>query len=324
MKILITGVTGMVGSHLAEYVLAEHPTVEVHGLVRWRSPKDNIRAIEKKLTLHLGDLRDLSGLTNLLTRIQPDRIFHLAAQSYVDQSFAAPIDTLDTNIIGTANLLEAIRLSKTDPKIHICSSSEVYGQVRPDEVPISENNVLRPASPYAVSKVGEDMLGLQYFLSYGIKTLRTRMFTHTGPRRGSVFAESTFAEQIAERELGLASGPVKHGNLDSVRTITHVKDAVRAYWTLLEKCPPGEVYNIGGKETLTVGRILDILASHATVPITREVDPARLRPSDVTLQIPDISKFEKATGWTPSISMEETLVDLLNYHRIRLKSLYLK
>lgn len=323
MKILITGVTGMVGSHLAEYVLAEHPTVEVHGLVRWRSPKDNIRAIEKKLTLHLGDLRDLSGLTNLLTRIQPHRIFHLAAQSYVDQSFAAPIDTLDTNIIGTANLLEAIRLSKTDPKVHICSSSEVYGQVRPDEVPISENNVLRPASPYAVSKVGEDMLGLQYFLSYGIKTLRTRMFTHTGPRRGSVFAESTFAEQIAERELGLASGPVKHGNLDSVRTITHVKDAVQAYWTLLEKCPPGEVYNIGGKETLTVGKILDILASHATVSITREVDPARLRPSDVTLQIPDISKFEKATGWTPRISMEETLVDLLNYHRARLKSLYL-
>ena len=322
MKILITGVTGMVGSHLAEYVLAEHPSVEVHGLVRWRSPKDNIRAIEKKVKLHLGDLRDLSGLTNLLTRVQPDRIFHLAAQSYVDQSFAAPIDTLDTNILGTANLLEAIRLSKTDPRIHICSSSEVYGQVRPEEVPINEDNVLRPASPYAVSKVGEDMLGLQYFLSYGIKTLRTRMFTHTGPRRGSVFAESTFAEQIAERELGLATGPVKHGNLDSVRTITHAKDAVRAYWTLLEKCPPGEVYNIGGKETLTVGRILDILASHASVPITREVDPARLRPSDVTLQIPDVSKFEKATGWLPRISMEETLLDLLNYHRVRLKALY--
>ncbi len=324
MKILITGVTGMVGSHLAEYVLAEHRDVEIHGLLRWRSPKDNIRPILNRLNLHLGDLRDLSGLTNLLSRVRPERIFHLAAQSYVDQSFAAPIDTLDTNIIGTANLLEAIRLSKTDPVIHICSSSEVYGQVRPDEVPITESNVLRPASPYAVSKVGEDMLGLQYFLSYGIKTLRTRMFTHTGPRRGSVFAESTFAEQIAERELGLAQGPIKVGNLDSVRTITHVKDAVRAYWTLLEKCPPGEVYNIGGEETATIGKILDILKSHATVAVTHEVDPARLRPSDVTLQIPDVSKFRKATGWAPTISMEETLLDLLNYHRVRLKNLYSK
>ena len=324
MKILITGVTGMVGSHLAEYVLAEHRDVEIHALLRWRSPKDNIRPIINRLNLHLGDLRDLSGLTNLLTKVRPERIFHLAAQSYVDQSFAAPVDTLDTNIIGTANLLEAIRLSKTDPIIHICSSSEVYGQVRPDEVPINENNVLRPASPYAVSKVGEDMLGLQYFLSYGIKTLRTRMFTHTGPRRGSVFAESTFAEQIAERELGLAQGPIKVGNLDSVRTITHVKDAVRAYWTLLEKCPPGEVYNIGGEETATIGKILDILKSHAAVAVTHEVDPARLRPSDVTLQIPDVSKFKKATGWAPTISMEETLLDLLNYHRVRLKSLYSK
>lgn len=324
MKILITGVTGMVGSHLADFVLAEHPTVEIHGLLRWRSPRDNIRPILNRLALHLGDLRDLGSLTNLLGRIKPERIFHLAAQSYVDQSFAAPIDTLDTNIIGTANLLEAIRLSKIDPLIHICSSSEVYGQVRSEEVPITENNVLRPASPYAVSKVGEDMLGLQYFLSYGIRTLRTRMFTHTGPRRGSVFAESTFAEQIAERELGLAEGPVKVGNLDSVRTITHVKDAVRAYWQLLEKCPPGEVYNIGGEETATIGKILEILKAHATVPITHEVDPARLRPSDVTLQIPDISKFKKATGWSPAISMEQTLVDLLNYHRVRLKSLYSK
>lgn len=324
MRILITGITGMVGSHLADYVLAEQKGVEVHGLVRWRSPKDNILPILNKVTLHLGDLRDLSGLINILNKVKPEKIFHLAAQSYVDQSFAAPVDTLDTNILGTANLLEAMRHTKSEAKIHICSSSEVYGQVRADEVPINENNVLRPASPYAVSKVGEDMLGLQYFLSYGIKTLRTRMFTHTGPRRGSVFAESTFAEQIAERELGLAQGPVKHGNLDSVRTITHVKDAVRAYWTLLEKCPPGEVYNIGGSETITIGKLLDILKSHATVPITQEVDPARLRPSDVTLQIPDVSKFEKATGWKPVISMEDTLLDLLNYHRQRLKALYVK
>ncbi len=324
MRILITGVTGMVGSHLADYILATHPGVEVHGLIRWRSPKDNIRPVLNQLKLHLADLRDMSSLINLFNRIKPERIFHLAAQSYVDQSFAAPIDTLDTNVIGTANLLEAIRLSKIDPMVHICSSSEVYGQVTPDEVPISENNVLRPASPYAVSKVGEDMLGLQYFLSYGIKTLRTRMFTHTGPRRGNVFAESTFAEQIAERELGLAEGPVKVGNLDSVRTITHVKDAVRAYWMLLEKCPPGEVYNIGSGQSVTVGEILEILKSQASVPISHEVDPLRLRPSDVTLQIPDVSKFQRATGWSPMISMQDTLIDLLNYHRVQLRRAYNK
>ncbi len=309
----------MVGSHLADYILTQHPNVEVHGLVRWRSPKDNILQIVDKICLHLGDLQDLSSLTNLLRTIQPEGIFHLAAQSYVDQSFAAPVSTLDTNVIGTANLLEAIRLSGTDPLIHICSSSEVYGQVKPAEVPITEDNAFRPASPYAVSKVGEDMLALQYHLSYGLKTFRTRMFTHTGPRRGSVFAESTFAEQIAERELGISNGPVKVGNLDSIRTITHVRDAVRAYWMLLKDCNPGEVYNIGGEETATIGEILEILKANAQVPIEHVIDPARLRPSDVTLQIPDVSKFKTATGWAPAVSMEQTLIDLLNYHRIRLK-----
>jgi len=309
----------MVGSHLADYILTQHPNVEVHGLVRWRSPKDNILQIVDKICLHLGDLQDLSSLTNLLRTIQPEGIFHLAAQSYVDQSFAAPVSTLDTNVIGTANLLEAIRLSGTDPLIHICSSSEVYGQVKPEEVPITEDNAFRPASPYAVSKVGEDMLALQYHLSYGLKTFRTRMFTHTGPRRGSVFAESTFAEQIAERELGISNGPVKVGNLDSIRTITHVRDAVRAYWMLLKDCNPGEVYNIGGEETATIGEILEILKANAQVPIEHVIDPARLRPSDFTLQIPDVSKFKTATGWAPAVSMEQTLIDLLNYHRIRLK-----
>lgn len=314
----------MVGSHLAEYILAEHPNVEVHGLVRWRSPKDNILDILDGITLHLGDLKDLPSLAGILKQVKPDRIFHLAAQSYVDQSFAAPVETLDANVIGTANLLEAVRLVGVDPMIHICSSSEVYGQVKPDEVPIRETNPFRPASPYAVSKVGEDMLALQYFLSYGIKTVRTRMFTHTGPRRGSVFAESTFAEQIVQRELGLADGPIKVGNLDSVRTITHVRDAVKAYWLLLEKCPPGEVYNIGGSETATIGEVLEVLKSEASVSVEHEVDPARLRPSDVTLQIPDISKFVTETGWSPEISMEQTLIDLLNYHRNRLRKLSAK
>jgi len=319
MRILITGITGMVGSHLAEYVLAHHPEVEVHGMVRWRSPRDNIRAIQDRVRLHEAELRDLSSLVRVLDTVKPERIFHLAAQSYVSASYTAPADTLHTNVIGTTNLLDAIRLTKIDPRVHICSSSEVYGQVREDEVPIRESNEFRPASPYAVSKCGEDMIALQYFLSYGIETIRTRMFTHTGPRRGDVFAESAFAKQIAEVEAGLRPNPIKVGNLNSVRTFADVGDAVRAYWLLLEHCTPGEVYNIGGERTMTVGEMLDVLIGMAGCRIQYEVDPALVRPSDVTLQIPDTSKFRAATGWAPTIPLETTLRDLLNYQRGRIR-----
>jgi len=319
MRILITGITGMVGSHLAEYVLAHHPDVEVHGMVRWRSPRANLVKTAGRVTLHEGELRDLHSLVRVLETVRPERIFHLAAQSYVSASFTAPADTLHTNVIGTTNLLDAVRLTGIDPRIHICSSSEVYGQVRPDEVPIRESNEFRPASPYAVSKCGEDMIALQYFLSYGIQTIRTRMFTHTGPRRGDVFAESAFAKQIAEVESGRKPNPIKVGNLNSVRTFADVSDAVRAYWLLLEKCPPGEVYNIGGERTMTVGEMLDVLIGMAGCRIRYEVDPALVRPSDVTLQIPDTSKFRAATGWEPQVPLETTLRDLLDYHRGRIR-----
>jgi GDPmannose 4,6-dehydratase/GDP-4-dehydro-6-deoxy-D-mannose reductase len=308
----------MVGSHLAEYVLENHPEYDVHGLTRWRSPLDNIRGILDRVTLHNADVRDLNSMIGLLDEVKPTKIFHLAAQSYVTVSFNTPADTLTTNVIGTTNLLDAVRITGIDPVIHICSSSEVYGQVRPDEVPITENNPFRPASPYAVSKVGEDMIALQYFLSYGIKTIRTRMFTHTGPRRGDVFAESAFAKQIAEIEAGVRDNPMRVGNLASVRTLADVRDAVKAYWLLLEKCEPGEVYNIGGVQTMKIGDILDMLASFVDCEIRHEVDPALLRPSDVTLQIPDISKFQDATGWKPEIPVETTMLDLLDYHRARI------
>ena len=318
--VLITGITGFVGSHLAEYVLAEHPDVKVVGLARWRSPKDNIEGILDKIQLVYGDLEDLPSLLALLSKERPDAIFHLAAQSYVDFSFISPITTLESNVIGTANLLEAVKSLKTssdyDPVIHICSSSEVYGQVKEDEVPIKESNTFRPASPYAVSKVGEDMLGQQYWLSWKIKTIRTRMFTHTGPRRGDVFAESNFAKQIAAIEAGVQPPVVKVGNLDSVRTFSDVRDAVRAYWMLVEKCTPGEVYNVGGVETMTVGEMLDKLIAMSKVKdIKVEIDQARLRPSDVTLQIPSIDKFQKETGWKPEIPFNVTLKDMLDYWR---------
>ena len=315
MKVLITGITGMVGSHLAEYFLSSFPEIEVHGLVRWRSPLRNIQKILPRIRLHQGDLRDLNSLVLLLREVRPDRIHHLAAQSYVDMSFVAPADTLNSNIIGTVNLMDAVRIVGISPRIHICSSSEVYGQVLPDEVPIKESTPLRPASPYAVSKVGEDMIAFQYGLSYRLDLVRTRMFTHTGPRRGDVFAESSFARQIAEIELNRQNGPVRVGNLESVRTLADVRDAVRAYKLLLDKCPGGEVYNIGGNETMTVGDILKTLKSLARVPIEHVVDPARLRPSDVTLQIPDTSRFHSATGWQPQIPARQTLSDLLDYQR---------
>ena len=320
MKALITGITGFVGSHLAEYILNEQPGVEVVGLVRWRSPKDNVQGVLDRITLRYGDLHDLPSLMALLGELRPEIIFHLAAQSYVDFSFIAPIDTLQTNVIGTANLLDAVRQLKQahgyDPIIHICSSSEVYGQVREDEVPIRETNPLRPASPYAVSKVGEDMLAFQYWTSWKVRTLRSRMFTHTGPRRGEVFVLSNFAKQVAAMEAGLQEPVLKVGNLDSIRTFSDVRDAVRAYWLLVTRCEPGEVYNIGGNETMSIRQMLDrLLAVTPQKKIKIQVDPARLRPSDVTLQIPCIDKFVSATGWQPQIRFEQTMRDVLDYWR---------
>ncbi|OGO43578.1 MAG: GDP-mannose 4,6-dehydratase [Chloroflexi bacterium RBG_16_58_8] len=317
---MITGITGFVGSHLADYILDNVPDTPVYGLARWRSPLDNVRHILDRVTLVYGDLLDMPSLKAVLSGHRPDIIFHLAAQSYVPFSFTSPVVTLQTNVIGTCNLLEAVKELKLadgyDPVVHVCSSSEVYGQVREDEVPITEDVPFRPASPYAVSKVAEDRLAYQYWLSWKIKTVTTRMFTHTGPRRGEVFVTSNFAKQIAAIEAGRQPPVIKVGNLESVRTFLDVKDAVKAYWLLVTKCPPGEVYNIGGVETMTVGEMLKKLLKLSKVKSIRvETDPARLRPSDVTLQIPCIDKFQAATGWRPVIKFDRTLADLLDYWR---------
>lgn len=313
MKALITGITGFVGSHLAEFLLQRN--LEVHGMKRWRSSVGLIAGILKDVQLHECDLRDSHAVIRLIRAVAPDRIYHLAAQSYVPASFTCPVDTFEVNACGTINLLEAVRMADIDPRIHICSSSEVYGQVLPEEVPIKETNMLRPASPYAVSKVAEDMLGYQYHESYKLQTIRTRAFTHTGPRRGEVFVESTFAKQIADIEKGRQQPVLRVGNLDSIRTFLDVRDICDAYYLCAEKGVPGEVYNIGGKRTLSVREMLDYLLSLTSAKIKVEVDPARLRPSDVTLQIPDISKFVAQTGWAPEIPFEKTMTDLLEYWR---------
>ena len=328
-KVLITGISGFVGSHLADYILKHFPKVAILGLVRWRFPKDNIVHILDKIELCYGDLTDLSSLKAILSQHRPEIIFHLAAQSYVDFSFSAPVATLQANAIGTANLLEVIKelklSSNYDPVIHVCSSSEVYGQVKKQEVPIKETNPFRPASPYAVSKVAEDMLALQYWLSWKIKTIRSRMFTHTGPRRGEVFVLSNFAKQVASIEAGKNSPVVKVGNLDSIRTFLDVRDAVEAYWLLVNKCEPGEVYNIGGVETMSIGEMLKkLLQLSSRKDIKVEVDHLRLRPSDVTLQIPSIEKFKKITNWKPQVKFDITLEDTLNYWRDYYKNLGLR
>jgi GDP-4-dehydro-6-deoxy-D-mannose reductase len=315
MKALITGITGFAGSHLAEYLLAEHPEVEVFGTYRWRSRRENIGNLEGRVSLVDTDLRDYSSVHSTLENCRPDLIFHLAAQSFVPASWTGPNETLITNIAGQTNLFEAILRLELDPVVQIACSSEEYGLVLPDEVPIKETNPLRPLSPYAVSKVGQDLLAYQYFKSYGLKAVRTRGFNHTGPRRGDVFVTSNFARQLVMIENGLREPVIRVGNLDAVRDFTDVRDMVRAYWLAVTKATPGEVYNIASGVGITIRELLDQLIDLSTAEVTIEVDPERLRPSDVETLVGDSSKFREETGWEPLVPWEQTLRDLLEYWR---------
>jgi GDP-4-dehydro-6-deoxy-D-mannose reductase len=317
MRALITGITGFAGSHLAEHLLAEHPEVEVFGSYRWRSRMDNIDHLLDRVRLVETDLRDATSAHHLVAEVRPDLVFHLAAQSFVPASWTAPAETLGTNLIGQTHLFEAIRAMGLDPVVHIACSSEEYGLVLPDEVPIQETNPLRPLSPYAVSKVGQDLLGYQYFKSYGMKIVRTRGFNHTGPRRGEVFVSSNFAKQVARIEAGLQAPVLEVGNLDSVRDFSDVRDIVRAYWLAARQATPGEVYNLSSGRGIKIRELVDQLRALSGVPIEVRVDPARLRPSDVEVLIGDSSKFRAETGWEPRIPLERTLSDLLDYWRYR-------
>lgn len=319
MKVLITGITGFVGSHLAEYCLALDEPVEVVGICRWRSRRENIEHLGDAVEMHECDLRDASSVQKLLADVRPQRIFHLAAQSYVPSSWNAPAETITTNVIGQLNIFEAMREIDLDARIQIAGSSEEYGLVHPHEAPITEDNPLRPLSPYAVSKVAQDTLAYQYHQSYGLQAIRTRAFNHTGPRRGDVFVTSNFAKQIAGIEAGLRE-PVMHvGDLTPERDFTDVRDIVRAYWLCLEHCEPGEVYNIASGKAYRIQQVLDMLLAHSDVDIEVRQDPARLRPSDVPLLLGDNSKFYKATGWKPEIPFEQTAADLLDYWRERVR-----
>lgn len=312
---LITGITGSGGSYLAEHIVEHHPDYAVHGIARWHSTStaNNLKEIAGKAVVHECDLTDFSSVLAVLKKVKPELIFHIASHANVRAGFITPLSVLQNNIMGTANLLEAIRAAEIDPVVQLCSTSEVYGQVDPKNVPITEDCPIQPSSPYAVSKVTQDLLGLTYFRCYQMKIIRTRMFAYLNPRRTDLFA-TAFARQVARIEAGLQDGLV-HGNLDSTRTIIDVRDAMGAYWEAIVKCKPGEAYNIGGTTTITVGEFLELLKKLAKKPIPSRVDPALIRPADVTLQIPSIDKFVKATGWKPQYSFEQSVEHLLSYWR---------
>ena len=314
-RALITGITGSGGSYLADFIVENHPEAEVHGIARWHStavPR-NLEKLHGKATVHECDLNDFAATLSVLKKVKPDVIFHLASHANVRASFTNPIAVMENNVKSTSNLLEAIRLAEIDPVVQICSTSEVYGQVDPKNVPIKEDCPLNHSKPYAVSKVAQDLLGFVYWRSYGIKVIRTRMFAYLNPRRDDLFATS-FAKQGARIETGLQK-ELLHGNLDSTRTLIDVRDAMESYWVAAEKCRFGEAYNIGGNTVITVGEFLDVLKKKAKCEIPSRVDSSLLRPADVTLQIPDVAKFTQETGWRPKYSFEESVEFLLGHCR---------
>jgi GDP-4-dehydro-6-deoxy-D-mannose reductase len=318
VRVLITGITGMAGSHLAEFILERVPGVEIYGNCRWRSLTDNIDGFRDRVCLIEADVRDASSMRRLVKDAAPDLLFHLAAQSNVVTSWHAPADTMTTNIIGELNLLEAVRDAGRPCRILIAGSSEEYGCILPHELPVKETNDLRPLSPYAVSKVAQDLMAFQYSRSYGLGIVRTRAFNHTGPRRLDVFVESGIARQLVEIEKGRRGPVLLVGNLKPVRDYTDVRDMVRAYWMALEKGKAGEVYNISSHRRIAIGGILDVLLKISGVSAEVREDPAMRRPYDAPVIYGDSTAFRDLTGWEPSITIEKTLEDILDYWRARI------
>lgn len=329
LKLLITGITGQVGSQLADYVL-ENTDLDVIGMMRWQEPMDNLYHLtdrinkKNRISLYYSDLSDYSSITRMLKDVRPDYISHLAAQSYPKTSFNIPIETLQTNIIGTANLLENIRqmqeIDGYNPVVHVCSSSEVYGRAQPG-VSLSEDTPFHGASPYSISKIGTDHLGRFYGEAYGIRTFVTRMGTHSGPRRSDVFFESTVAKQIALIEAGLQEPVIKVGNLSSTRTFQDARDAVRAYFMLLRASERGDIrcgeyFNIAGEEVFQLPEVIDLLLSMGTrkdIKVTTDED--RMRPIDADYQMFDNTKIRSTIDWKPEIPARQMFQDLLNHWR---------
>ena len=313
-KILITGITGSGGSYLAECLVDKG--MEVLGTSRWHSTSahKNLKNVKDKIKVLSCDLCDFSSIYKILRNNKPDAIFHLASLANVRDSFDNPLSVYNNNVNVTLNLLESVRTLKEEsgynPHIQICSTSEVYGQVDPKNVPIKETCPLQPINPYASSKLAQDNLGYVYHKSFDLNVIVTRMFTYLNPRRADLFA-TAFALQIVKIEKGELN-VLKHGNLNSIRTLIDVRDGMEAYWQALTLGQTGKIYNIGGTTQMSVGSFLEALKARAKCPIKSEVNPLLLRPVDVTLQIPDCTEFIKDTDWKPKYSFEETMDFFLN------------
>lgn len=314
-KVLITGIPGMAGSHLADMLLAEEPDCQIFGTKRVRSSLSNVAHIQDRIQLLDCNLTDSTNTLSVIEAVRPDFIFHLAAHSFVQDSWRCPKANLVDNVEMQLNLFEAIRHAKIDPVVQVALSSEQYGNALSDQMAIDETDPFRPLSPYAVSKVTQDMLAYQYHMSYGLKVIRTRAFNHDGPRRGEMFATSNFAKQIAEIEAGLKPPVVTVGNLKAKRDFSDVRDIVRAYWLAVQHGTPGEDYVIASGTSRTIQEMLDFLLSLSTAKIEVKKDPARERPSDVLNLRGNATKFKKLTGWEPRYTFEQTMTDLLNWWR---------
>ena len=318
MKVLITGITGFAGSYLAEYILEKDLSISIVGLTRKNSNMDNIAHIKNNLLLVECDIQNKIEITDLLAKIQPDYIFHLAAQSKVSISWDFPSLTLSDNILGELNIFETVKQNGLSSRILIAASGEEYGRSLDDQSSLDENQPFSPNSSYAVSKIGQDLLGFQYFANYGMHIIRTRAFNHSGPRRGDQFVESSFAKQLAEISLHLKEPIVLVGNLSARRDFTDVRDVVRGYWLALEYGTPGEVYNICSGKTYSIKEILDKLINIAGVNVTIKDDAARLRPVDSPVIFGNSTKFFNKTGWKPEILLDKTLSDIYQYWKEQL------
>jgi GDP-mannose 4,6-dehydratase len=319
MNILITGGTGFVGSHMIDYILDNEIDVRIYATKRWMEDTKNLDHIDDERFQFIDcDLIDGMSVQRAIEISKPNKVFHFAAQSFPEVSFKIPVITLQTNVIGTTHLFESIKDSRYNPTIVSISSSEVYGNPNEDEIPITEDNPIRPANPYSISKVGHDLMSQYYHKAYGMKIITTRMFSHEGARRGKQFALSSFAYQIVQNEKLIKNDcQIRHGNLDSVRTYNHIEDAIKAYWLCSESNRYGEVYNIGGDYTCTVGEALDMLISKSKISdaLTKLLDKKRVRPTDITLQIPSSDKFREHFGWKPEKDLTHICDDLLDYWR---------
>lgn len=308
MRALITGVNGFVGGHLAEHLLAND--WEVWGV--GRQAELSMPSLASRVSYLQADLEERQAALDLLATVRPDSIFHLAGQAFVPQSFSDPQATLATNIFAELNILLAMIDLKLDATVLIAGSTEVYGNIRPEDLPVDEDTPFNPVSPYAVSKIAQDMLALQYHLSHQLKTIRARPFNHIGPRQSNRFAASSFAYQIAQIEAGKQEPVLRVGNLSAQRDFTDVRDMAQAYRLAVLHGQPGQAYNIGSGQAVSMQTILDTLLSYSSVPIEVQTDPTRMRPADVPVVVCDASRFRAATGWEPNYTLSQTLADVLD------------